>query len=369
MTDAAEAWERVFALAEKGRYGASPNPRVGAVLTDAKGRVVGEGFHERAGHPHAEAVALAAAGEAARGATVYVNLEPCAHQGRTPPCADALIAAGVRRVVCSLADPDPRTSGAGIARLRAAGIDVEVGAEAERAERVNEVFLLSVREKRPFVHLKWASSLDGKIATRTGASRWISGEASRERAMRLREETDAVLVGAGTVLADDPLLTRRLGLSASIVPHRRIVLDGALRVSPEARVFDDGAPGEVWLVTGRDARDPALAPFRQRKVRVETLPASGDGVDLRALLRTLDAHEVRSLLVEGGGETAWSFLAEELVDRLTVFLSPKLLGGKAAPSPLGGAGVRDPMTAPRLSHVETERVGEDLLITGRVVRA
>lgn len=363
-----EVWDRVFALAEKGRYGTSPNPRVGAVLVDAGGRVVGEGHHERAGLPHAEAAALEAAGGAARGGTLYVNLEPCAHQGRTPPCVEALVAAGVARVVCSIADPDNRTAGAGIARLREAGIAVEVGPEAARAERLNEAFLVSVRERRPFVHLRWASSLDGKIATRTGASRWISGEASRAHSMRLREETDAILVGARTVLADDPQLTRRLGLAASILPHRRIVLDGALRVSPDARVFDAGA-GEAWVVTARDPRDPALAPFRERKVHVHTLPTAGEGIDLRALLRLLEAHEVRTLLVEGGGETAWGFVSEGLVDRLTVYLAPKLIGGRGAPSPLGGAGMRDPNTAPALTGIETERLGDDVMITGRVRRA
>lgn len=367
MTDA-EIWSRVFALAEMGRYGASPNPRVGAVLVDEKGAVVAEGFHARAGQPHAEAAALAAAGTSARGTTCWVNLEPCAHQGRTAPCADALVAAGVARVVCSMKDPDPRTAGQGIARLEAAGIPVAVGAEAARAERLNEAFLLSARERRPFVHLRWASSLDGKIATRTGASRWISGEAARDHSMRLREEHDAILVGAGTVLADDPRLTRRLHLSTSVLPHRRIVLDGALRVSTESRLFDDGAPGEVWLVTARDARESALTPFRQKKVHVHSLPGSGTSVDLRALLRLLDSHEVRSLLVEGGGETAWGFLAEGLVDRVTVYVAPKLIGGRGAPSPLGGTGMRDPNSAPVLEAIETERLGVDLMITGRVRR-
>jgi diaminohydroxyphosphoribosylaminopyrimidine deaminase/5-amino-6-(5-phosphoribosylamino)uracil reductase len=363
-----EIWQKVFALAEKGRYGTSPNPRVGAVLVDPQGRVVAEGFHERAGHPHAEAVALAAAGGVARGATCYVNLEPCAHEGRTPPCADALVAAGVARVVCSMTDPDPRTAGEGIARLRAAGVTVEVGQEAGRAARINEPFLVWAREKRPFVHLRWASSLDGKIATRTGASRWISGEASREHSMRLREECDVILVGAGTIVADDPLLTRRLALSTSVLPHRRVVLDGALRVSPEARVFDDGARGEAWLFTARDSRDPALTPFRQKKVHVESLPGAGNEVDLHGLLRVLEAREVRSVLVEGGGETAWSFLSEGLVDRLTVYLSPKLIGGRSAPSPLGGVGVRDPGSAPVLVDVETGRLGDDLMLSGRIGR-
>ncbi|HQR46715.1 MAG TPA: bifunctional diaminohydroxyphosphoribosylaminopyrimidine deaminase/5-amino-6-(5-phosphoribosylamino)uracil reductase RibD, partial [Thermoanaerobaculia bacterium] len=283
MTDPEALWARVLELAARGRYSTSPNPRVGALLVDEGGTVVGEGFHDRAGSSHAEVEALRAAGARARGATLLVNLEPCASYGRTPPCTEALIAAGIRRVVCSLEDPDLRTAGRGVGRLREHGIEVDVGASAEAAARLNETFLLSERERRPFVHLKWAASLDGRIATPGGASKWITGEEARTDALRLREEHDAVLVGAGTVLADDPLLTRRLGLNRSIVPHRRLVLDGALRVAPSARVFASG-PGEAWLVTAAPPDDPRLVPFRTGGVRVESLPGPGEGVDLGALL-------------------------------------------------------------------------------------
>jgi len=368
MIDPGALWRRVFALAERGRFSASPNPRVGAVLVDDDGAVVGEGFHDRAGGPHAEVEALRAAGERARGATLLVNLEPCASWGRTAPCTEALIGAGVKRVVCSLEDADLRTAGRGIGRLRAHGIDVDVGACAEEAERINEPFLVALRERRPFVHLKWAASLDGRIAASGGTSKWITGEEARNDSLRLREEHDAVLVGAGTVLADDPLLTRRLGLNRSIVPHRRLILDGALRVPPAARVFDPGL-GEAWLVTARPPGEPRLQPFRARGVRVECLPADGEGrVDLAALLRLLYGLEVRSLLVEGGGETAWSFLSAGLADRVTAYVAPLLLGGAEAPGPLSGAGFPEPSAGLRTGPLAVDRIGEDLRVTARLLR-
>lgn len=367
MTDLAAAFEKVFELAEKGRYSSSPNPRVGAVVLAPGGEHVGEGWHERAGGPHAEVVALAEAGSRARGATVVLNLEPCAHHGRTPPCADALVAAGVARVVFSILDPDPRTAGKGRERLRAAGVATETGPCAERAERLNEAFLLSVRERRPFVHLKWGASLDGKIATSAGECRWITCREARDDGMRLREECDAILVGAGTVLADDPALTRRAGLNRSVLPHRRVVVDGRLRVRPESRVFSPDSPGEAWLATAARPDDPRLAPFRDRGTGILSLPGGEDGhVDLAALLAELGRREVRSLLVEGGGETAWSFLATRLVDRVTGYHAPLLLGGAGAPAAVGGAGFPALAGAPRLSRLEVAPLGDGYRVSGRV---
>jgi diaminohydroxyphosphoribosylaminopyrimidine deaminase/5-amino-6-(5-phosphoribosylamino)uracil reductase len=370
MIDDAAVWERVFALGERGRFSTSPNPRVGALLVDDEGTILGEGFHDRAGGPHAEVEALKAAGERARGATLLVNLEPCASYGRTPPCTEALVAAGIRRVVCSLEDPDPRTAGRGLRRLRDGGIEVDLGAFADAAARLNEPFLVSTRKGRPFVHVKWAASLDGRIAARSGASKWITGEAARADALRLREEHDAILVGAGTILADDPALTRRLGLSRSILPHRRIVLDGALRVSPAAKVFERREGSEAWLVTaGRkegEGETRRFAPFIERGVVVVALTEGPSGVDLTALLSRLHRLEVRSLLVEGGGNTAWSFLSAGLADRVTAYVAPLLLGGEGAPGPLGGVGFADPATALRTGPFEVERIGEDLRISASV---
>ena len=369
MTDLAAAFERVFELAEKGRYSTSPNPRVGAVVVDGAGAVVGEGWHERAGSPHAEAVALAEAGIRARGATVVVNLEPCAHHGRTPPCADALVAAGVSRVVFSVLDPDPRTAGKGRERLRAGGIATETGAFAERAERLNEPFLTAARNGRPYVHLKWGASLDGKIATVSGRSRWVTCEEARADGMRLREECDAILVGAGTVLADDPALTRRAGLNRSVVPHRRVVVDGRLRVTIDRRVFSSHVPGEAWLATAVPESDPRLAPFRDAGVRVFSLPSPVPGrVDLAALLARLGGEEARSLLLEGGGETAFAFLEAGHVDRVTGYYAPLLLGGREAPSAVAGTGFPSLSSAPRLSHLEVEPLGDGFRVTGRVGR-
>ncbi len=367
MTDLDAAFARVFELAERGRYSTSPNPRVGAVVVAPGGEVVGEGWHERAGGPHAEAVALAEAGSRARGATVVLNLEPCAHHGRTPPCADALVRAGVARVVFSLLDPDPRTAGKGRERLREGGIATETGAFADRAEQLNEPFLASVRLGRPFVHLKWGASLDGRIATASGKSRWITGEEARADAMRLREECDAILVGAGTVLADDPSLDRRAGLNRSIVPHRRIVVDGRLRVAASSRVFDPEKAGEAWLATAAPPSDPRLEPFRDRAVKVFSLPGEAEGrVDLAALLAELHRREARSLLVEGGGETSWGFLEARLADRVTGYYAPLLLGGRGAPSALAGAGFDDLALAPRLHAPEVAPLGDGFRLTGRL---
>jgi len=373
MTDPAALWERVLALAERGRYSTSPNPRVGALVVDDGGTILGEGFHDRAGGPHAEVEALKAAGERARGATLLVNLEPCASFGRTPPCTEAVVAAGIRRVVCSLEDPDLRTAGRGLRRLRERGIEVDLGAFAEAAARLNEAFLVSERERRPYVHLKWAASLDGRIAARGGASKWITGEEARTDALRLREEHDAVLVGAGTVLSDDPLLTRRLGLNRSIVPHRRIVLDGRLRVSATAKVFERVEGSEAWLVAsaqgnGGETETRRFAPFVEKGVTVVPLPADESGVDLAALLSRLHQLEVRSLLVEGGGRTAWSFLASGLADRVTAYVAPLLLGGEGAPGPLAGPGFDSPAAARRAGSLEVERIGDDLRISARLQR-
>lgn len=367
MTDLAAAFERVFELADRGRYSTSPNPRVGAVVVSSGGEIVGEGWHDRAGGPHAEVVALAEAGSRARGATVVLNLEPCAHEGRTPPCAGALVDSGVARVVFSTLDPDPRTAGKGREWLRSAGVATETGLFAARAERLNEPFLVSVRNGRPFVHLKWAATLDGRIGTVTGESRWITGEEARADGMRLREECDAILVGAGTVLADDPLLTRRAGLNHSILPHRRVVVDGRLRVDAQARVFAPEAPGEAWLATAVEGDDPRLGPFRERGVRVLSLPSGGAGrVDLPALLAVLASREVRSLLVEGGGETAWGFVEARLADRVTTYHGPLLLGGRTAPTALSGAGFATLAEAPRLADLQLASLGDGFRVTGRI---
>lgn len=356
--------DRALALAERARYTVSPNPMVGAVLVRG-GRVIAEAFHRRAGSPHAEAAALRKAGRAARGADLYVTLEPCVHQGRTAPCMPAVIASGVRRVVVGAADPNPLVAGRGLTALRKAGIEVVLAPAPWRARAVeqNEKFRHSIANGRPFVLAKWASTLDGRIASAKGESRWITGEAARRRGLGLREEYDAVLVGAGTVLADDPRLTRRLG-TAGPLPHWRIVLDGRLRLPETARVLR-GA-GERLVATAVAAGHPKARRLAARGVRVWSLPGRTRGaVDLGRLLSELSRHGVTSLMVEGGAETLGSFFRAGFVDRVAAFVAPRVLGGRRAPAAVGGAGFAL-SDAPELSDVRVERVGRDLLITGRL---
>jgi diaminohydroxyphosphoribosylaminopyrimidine deaminase/5-amino-6-(5-phosphoribosylamino)uracil reductase len=358
---------RVLELAERGRYTVSPNPMVGALVA-RRGRVLAEGFHERAGDPHAEVLALDRAGAAARGADLYVSLEPCVHFGRTPPCVPRIAASGVARVVVLARDPNPRVHGRGITALERAGIPV-VRADAPHrlfAERQNEKFAVWIRLGRPFVLAKWAATLDGKTASATGESQWITGADSRRRAMALREEYDAVLVGAATVLADDPRLTRRLGWNR-VTPHRRIVLDGRLRTPVSARVFR--TPAGALLVTALPPRHARVRAHERRGVEVWSLPGTRTGrVPLRPLLARLGRSGIASLMVEGGAETLGEFFRAGLVDRVAVFTAPKILGGGAAPGGVGGPGLAL-SSARRLIGVEQESLGEDWLVTGRVAPA
>jgi diaminohydroxyphosphoribosylaminopyrimidine deaminase / 5-amino-6-(5-phosphoribosylamino)uracil reductase len=348
---------RALRLAERGRYHVSPNPRVGAVVVDTAGAVVGEGWHARVGGPHAEPVALDAAGARARGGTLFVTLEPCAHHGRTPPCVDAVLAAGIRRVVACHRDPDPRTGGAGFARLRAAGIAVEVGLLAAEAVEANAAFLISQTLGRPLVTLKWAMSLDGKIATAAGESQWISHPAGRRWALELRETHDAILVGSGAALSDDPRLDRRLGRAGT--PLLRAVADRRLRLPATARML--GLPGETVVYTRAGSGSPAgrraLAAAGAQLVDLPTgAPAE--------ILADLHARGLRSVLVEGGGEIHGAFVTAGLFDRVMVDAAPVLLGGAGAPAPVGGLGTGPLATAPRLDRLRFGRRGDDAILWG-----
>jgi diaminohydroxyphosphoribosylaminopyrimidine deaminase/5-amino-6-(5-phosphoribosylamino)uracil reductase len=355
--------DRALELAEKGRDSVSPNPMVGAVVVRG-GRIVGEGFHRRAGGPHAEIVALRKAGRAAEGADLYVTLEPCNHVGRTGPCTRAIREAGIRRVFFGIEDPNPAVEGGGRWALRRAGVRVaRAGADVRRrAARQNEKFLTWSTGGRPFVLAKWASTVDGKIAAAGGRSRWITSPAARERAQRLREEYEAVLVGAGTVRADDPRLTRRLGANRPECQWR-VVLDGRLRVSPRARVFD--GPGRVVVATSRRPGDPRARRLSARGVEIWSLPGGGGTVSIPKLLRRLGRAGVTSLMVEGGAETLASFFQARAVDRVCVFLAPRLLGGSKALAAIGGRGFSLPAT-PRLADVRIAPLGEDWMLTARV---
>jgi diaminohydroxyphosphoribosylaminopyrimidine deaminase / 5-amino-6-(5-phosphoribosylamino)uracil reductase len=357
---------RALELAERGRGLTSPNPMVGAVVVTPDGEVVGEGFHARAGGPHAEVEALRAAGSRARGATLYVTLEPCAHHGRTPPCAPAVIEAGVARVVAAIADPNPLVSGRGFAELRAGGLEVLTGAGAAAAERQNRAFLTAMRERRPHVTLKAGMTLDGKIADLHGASRWITGEPARRHAHRLRSESDAIVVGIGTVLRDDPELTVRLGQPWPREPLR-VVLDTGARTPVGARLLRAGRPSCALIAVGADAPETRVKELAATGATIVSRRTRDGRVDLGALLTELFAREVRAVLVEGGGEVHGAFLDAGLVDRVAMFTAPLLIGGRDATAVVEGAG-RELKSAVRLGAFTVTPLGDDLLIEADVVR-
>lgn len=347
-----------LALAARGLGNTWPNPAVGCVIVK-EGVVVGRGWTAPGGRPHAETEALRRAGAAARGATAYVTLEPCCHWGRTPPCADALIAAGVARVVVAMQDPDPRVDGAGLRRLREAGIAVASGMLEAEARALNAGFLKRLASGLPLLTLKLATTLDGRIATRAGESQWITGPAARRAAHALRGRHDAVLVGSGTALADDPDLTCRLPGFAP-VPTVRVVADARLRLAPSARLFRNPAP--VWIATRPGHDEARLAPLRQAGAAILEVPAAGagEGLDAAALLRALAAQGLTRVLSEGGAGLAAALLRAGLVDRLAWFHAPAILGGDGRPAaealPLARLA-----EMPRYRRIALEELGPDLL--------
>lgn len=356
----AEHWmSRALELAARGRYSTQPNPRVGCVIV-RDGEVVGEGFHERAGGPHAEIAALAAAGERARGADLFVSLEPCVHQGRTPPCTQALIGAGVRRVVAAMEDPNPKVAGKGLQALREAGIEIELGVLEPQAEALNRGFISRMRRGRPWLTLKLAMSLDGRTALGSGESRWITGPAARADVHRLRAEAGAVLTSVETVLVDDPELTVRDFSSGCDRAPDRIVLDTRLRSAPEAQVWKPGARRIALAV--RPATD-RLEALRALGVEVELLANSNDGhLDLPAALATLGRMEINAVLAECGPTLAGALLQAGVVDELVVYAAPSLLGheGRALATLPGISGLDQRL---RWTFVEAEPVGADLRLT------
>jgi len=352
-----------FALARRGVGMVWPNPAVGCVLVK-EGRVVGRGWTQPGGRPHGETEALMRAGEAARGATAYVSLEPCCHWGKTPPCTDALIAAGVRRVVVPIEDPDPRVSGQGIARLGEAGIEVATGLGAEEAAEINSGFFTRIREERPLVTLKLATTLDGRLATRTGESQWITGPAARDRAHLLRATHDAVMVGSNTVLTDDPRLTCRLSGLERRSPVR-IVVDGRLRVPLTARVVAEAQAVPTWFITLRHADAARREAFIGCGVElIEVAETRDHTVDMSLALRELGRRGLTRVLVEGGATLAAIMLRDRLVDRLAWFHAPTLIGGDGIPA-VEAFGIEELGEAPRFERLTTETIGEDLLETLR----
>ncbi|AWL37319.1 MULTISPECIES: bifunctional diaminohydroxyphosphoribosylaminopyrimidine deaminase/5-amino-6-(5-phosphoribosylamino)uracil reductase RibD [unclassified Streptomyces] len=348
------AMRRAITLAVRGLGATSPNPVVGCVVLDAAGAPAGEGFHRRAGGPHAEIHALRAAGEKARGGTAYVTLEPCDHTGRTGPCSRALLDAGIRRVVYAVADPDPRATG-GADTLRAAGVQVERGLLADEAEEGNTAWLTSVRLGRPHVRWKYAATLDGRVAAADATSRWITSAESRADVHRLRAESDAVVIGSGTARADDPQLGVR-GVEGAVQPLRVVVDTGATAVRPGARILDPTAPTLIAV-----AQDAETAHLPQDAVLRLPRAATGPGLDIPALLAALHTRGVRSVLLEGGPVLAGSFVAAGCVDTVVGYLAPVLLG--AGPAALADAGITTIAQALRLAVTETVRIGPDLRVT------
>jgi diaminohydroxyphosphoribosylaminopyrimidine deaminase/5-amino-6-(5-phosphoribosylamino)uracil reductase len=351
--------QAALALARRGLGSVWPNPAVGCVLVK-EGRVVGRGWTQPGGRPHGETEALEHAGAEARGATAYVSLEPCCHWGKTPPCTDALIAAGVARVVVPIEDPDPRVSGQGIARLREAGIAVETGLAAAAAEEVSAGFFLRLRQGRPLVTLKLATTLDGQLATSTGESRWITGELARARAHLLRASHDAVLIGSNTVITDDPLLTCRLPGLDQRSPVR-IVLDSRLAVPLTARVVAEARQVPTWFITLPHGDAPRRQALLGCGVELIEAPATPDHmVDIAAAFGELGRRGLTRVLVEGGSTLAAVMLRAGLVDRLAWFHAPALIGGDGIPA-VAGFGLAHLAEAPRFERLSLEAVGEDVL--------
>ena len=360
-------------LARRGYGRTSPNPMVGAVLVKG-GELIGQGWHRRAGEAHAEIEAIRDAqrhGRGVAGATLYVTLEPCCTHGRTPPCTGAILAAGIERVVAGATDPNPAHAGRGFRRLRHAGLKVVHGVLAQECTRLNEAFHHWIVHRTPFVIVKAALTLDGKIATAAGESKWITGEKARAHAMKLREGADAILVGINTVLADDPSLTVRAGESQisnfKSQKPRRIVLDARARTPLNAKVVSDEHAALTTLVVSRSAPARRVAELA-RRVTVWSAPERAGKIDVRWLLQKLGGENVTSLLVEGGGEVNASFLLGGFAHRVVFFYAPKILGGRDARRAVAGEGVKRLAEVIALREVEWRRVGEDLLMTARVGR-
>lgn len=362
MSEQAAVWmKRALKLAARGEGRTSPNPIVGAVIVEAD-KLVGEGYHKEYGGPHAEVWALATAGERARGATVYVTLEPCSHYGKTPPCAKALIEAGVARVVAAMVDPNPKVSGRGLQLLREAGIEVEVGLLEAEAKRLNAAYVKYMTTGLPLVSLKAAMSLDGKIATASGESQWITGERARKEAHRLRAMHDAVLVGVGTVLADAPRLTVRNVRGRNPL---RVVVDSDARTPTNSPLLTADAQPPLIVVTDR-ATKKRVEALQRAGAEVWLGPAADGKVDLCALMKQLAEKQVQSVLVEGGGTVAAAALAAGLVDRVYFFIAPLIIGGESARTPVEGKGIGRLAEAWRLEGVKVKRLGKDLMVSGEM---
>ena len=361
--------EKMMALAlaeaRKGWGRTSPNPMVGAVVVSG-GRVIAKGWHHRAGAPHAEVEALSRAGKLAQGADMYVTLEPCHHHGRTPPCTEAVLKAGIKRVVIGTRDPNPKVKGGGADFLSGQGLKVEVGVLEERCRTLNEFFNKHTVTGRPFVILKSAATLDGKLATASGHSRWVTGPRARAHVHLLRDGVDAILVGRGTVAADDPTLNTRLPGRRQGRDPLRVVLDSKLSLPVNCRVFDRDLGGPTLVACGAKAPSKRIKALTDRGVEVWPLDLQKGRIDLDDLMTRLGRLDVQSVLIEGGAEiNASALLEDRIVDRLLFFFAPKIVGGAAAPTLAGGAGVKTMDDCLRLENLRVRKMGQDLLVEAR----
>lgn len=364
MRDDKYFMKMALALAGKGRGKTSPNPMVGAVIVKG-GRVLGKGYHKMAGLEHAEIAALRDAGARTAGATLYVTLEPCDHFGRTPPCTNAIIKSGIGTVVAAMKDPNPLNNGKGFARLKAAGLKVVEGVLKDDAMRLNEVFVKYITTGLPYVTVKVAQSIDGKIATKTGDSKWISGEQSRRFVHKMRGWVDAIMVGAGTIIADNPLLTSRVANRLKGRQPIKIIVDAGLNISPKARIFGSSSPAKVIIAASKNAPDNRANRFRTAGADVLKLKDKKGIINLIELFRELGKKEITSILVEGGGTLIGNLRDAGLIDKILFFVSPRIIGGKSAVSSVAGEGVSRISESLKLNDVRYKRFGDDLLVEGR----
>lgn len=356
-----EFMETAMELARRGRGRTSPNPLVGAVVVKG-GKIVGKGYHKGVGLPHAEVNAIREAGSNAKGGDLYINLEPCDHYGRTPPCTLAIIKAGIKRVFIGMRDPNPLVSGRGINRLRRAGIEVKTGLLKERSRKLNEAYIKYMTTKTPFVTLKMALTLDGRIATRGGVSKWITGEKARRYVHRMRGVVDAVIVGVGTILKDDPHLTTRLVKGKN--PHR-VVVDKTLKIPLNANVFNLPSGVRLFLATTQKASRERIEGVRGKGAEVIVLPEKEGGVDMGRLMLELGKRGIMELMCEGGSSVATSAIRGGIIDKVVLFYAPRFFGGEGLPL-FGDIGIKGLKDAIRLKEVEVKRLGEDIVVEGYV---
>lgn len=354
--------KRAIELARKGEGRTSPNPLVGAVIVKA-GRIIGEGYHKYYGGNHAEIEAINNAEESVKGATIYVNLEPCSHYGKTPPCALRLVEEGVNKVVIGIVDPNPKVSGQGIKILEDNGIEVAVGVLEKETKELNEVFIKYIASGMPFVYLKYAMTLDGKIATTNGDSKWISNEKSRQEVHKLRNKVGGIMVGINTIITDDPSLTTRVENGKDPI---RIIVDSNCRIPPKAMVLQIESDVRTIVAVTRNADPLKVALIEETGAEVLVIKEREGRVDLKSLLKLLGNRGIDSILIEGGGNLNWSALKDELIDKVQVYIAPKLIGGVKAPTPVGGKGIDLMSEAVELYDIKRKIFNEDIMIEGYI---